>query len=188
MDWQNGAYSAWKQNNFLGIIKYVKFIQKEDHVGNQIEISGYSKTDLLNSGKKRYSWENCTLKEIVESVLRNGVGKFRELKNQINPEYKHEIKYQTQYNETDFEFLQRLAKQYNEWFYYDCEQLIFGKPEKFDAMINLLFESDLSHLKIALQSTTQTFGLYLWWKFRYFIQSRNQRRNRRTYEVGQARF
>jgi uncharacterized protein involved in type VI secretion and phage assembly len=148
------------QNNFLGIIKHVKLVQIQDLVGNQIEISGYSKTDLLNSGKKRYSWENCTLKEIVESVLKKGVGKFRELKNQINPEYKHEIKYQTQYNETDFEFLQRLAKQYNEWFYYDCEKLFFGKPEKFDAMINLLFQSDLSHLKMALQALPHKLSGY----------------------------
>ncbi|GEM56370.1 hypothetical protein B0A58_00180 [Flavobacterium branchiophilum NBRC 15030 = ATCC 35035] len=148
------------QNNFIGIVTDVKFELKEDIVGNQIIISGHSKTEILESGSKMYSWEEVTLKEIVEGVLKKGVGKYRELKNEINPEYKQTIKYQTQYNETDFQFLQRLAKQYNEWFYYNGEILIFGKPTKFDKEIPLLLGIDLSKFVMGLKTIPHHFSSF----------------------------
>jgi type VI secretion system secreted protein VgrG len=148
------------QNNFIGIITDVNFVLEEDVVGNQIVISGHSKTEMLESGSKMYSWEDATLKEIVDSVLKNSVGKYRELKNEINPEYKQIIKYQTQYNETDFQFLQRLAKQYNEWFYYNGEILIFGKPTKFDQSISLLLGADLSKFTMGLKTIPHQFSSF----------------------------
>ena len=148
------------QNNFIGIVTDIKFELKEDIVGNQIVLSGHSKTEMLESGSKMYSWEEFTLKEIVDSVLKNSVGKYRELKAEINPEYKHPIKYQTQYNETDFEFLQRLAKQYNEWFYYDGETLFFGKPKKFDKEILLLLGTDLSKFVMGLKTIPHHFSSF----------------------------
>ena len=148
------------QNNFIGIITDVKFEIKEDIVGNQMIISGNSKTEMLESGSKMYSWEEVTLKEIVEGVLKKGVGKYRELKAEINPEYKQTIKYQTQYNESDFIFLQRLAKQYNEWFYYNGEILIFGKPAKFDQSISLLLGIDLSKFTMGLKTIPHHFSSF----------------------------
>ena len=148
------------QNNFIGIVTDIKFELKEDIVGNQILISGHSKTEILESGSKMYSWEEATLKEIIESVLKKGVGDFRELKNEINPEYKQTIKYQTQYNETDFQFIQRLAKQYNEWFYYNGETLFFGKPTKFDKEIPLLLGIDLSKFTMGLKTIPHHFSSF----------------------------
>jgi type VI secretion system secreted protein VgrG len=146
------------KNNFLGVITNVKFKQEMGHSGNQIIISGYSKTILLESGKKMHSWEELTLKDIAKEVIKNGAGE--RLQNDIDPEYKTKIEYQNQYLETDFEFIQRLAKQFNEWLYYDGERLIFGKPKIFDSPITLIYNRDISELDIAVETVPNKFSAF----------------------------
>ena len=48
----------------------------------------------------------------------------------------------SQYNESDFDFIRRLAWKYKEWLYYDGTRLVFGKPELPDA-VGLEFERNL---------------------------------------------
>ena len=68
------------------------------------------------------------------------------------------MNYQCQYLETDFQFMQRLAKQYNEWFYYDGEKLHFGKPKELGESITLVYNKDLSKLNIAIQAVPNKFS------------------------------
>lgn len=147
-----------EKNNFLGVVTNIDFDQEMGHSGNHIVVSGYSKTILLESGEKLYSWEELTLKDIVKEVVKNGVG--QQLQNDINPEYTSKMDYQNQYLETDFQFIQRLAKQYNEWLYYDGEKLIFGKPKSFDDPISLTYNSDISKLKISVQAVPNKFSAF----------------------------
>lgn len=147
-----------ENNNFLGVVTNITFNQKNGHSGNQIIVSGYSKTILLESGKKLYSWEELALKEIVKEVMKNGAQE--QLQNEINPEYTSKMEYQNQYLETDFEFIQRLAKQFNEWLYYDGEKLIFGKPKSFDDPIVLTYNSDILKLKIGVKAVPNKFRAF----------------------------
>jgi uncharacterized protein involved in type VI secretion and phage assembly len=147
-----------ENNNFLGVVTNVTLKQEEGHSGNQIIVSGYSKTILLESGKKLYSWEELPLKEIIKEVIKNGAGE--QLQNEINPEYVSKMEYQNQYLETDFQFIQRLAKQFNEWLYYNGEQLIFGKPKSFDDPIILTYNRDISKLKIAVKAVPNKFSAF----------------------------
>ena len=147
-----------EKNNFLGVVTNIAFDQEMGHSGNQIIVSGYSKTILLESGEKLYSWEELNLKDIIKEVVKNGAGE--QLQNDINPEYSSKMDYQNQYLETDFQFIQRLAKQYNEWLYYDGEKLNFGKPKSFDAPISLTYNSDISKLKIAVQAVPNKFSAF----------------------------
>ena len=144
------------KNNFLGIITNIQFAQIDDHVGNQIIITGFSKTILLESGEKFFSWNECKLEEIVKEIIELNTGKL--LQNVIEPEYPSLINYQCQYQETDFQFLQRLAKQYNEWFFYDGEKLHFGKPKTFGDSITLVYNKDISKLNIAIQAVPNKFS------------------------------
>lgn len=144
------------KNNFLGIITNIQFAQEDDHVGNQIIITGFSKTILLESGEKLFSWNESVLKDIVKEVIQNGAGS--QLQNEVEPEYTSKMNYQCQYLETDFQFLQRLAKQYNEWFYYDGEKLHFGKPKELGESITLVYNKDLSKLNIAIQAVPNKFS------------------------------
>jgi type VI secretion system secreted protein VgrG len=147
-----------EKNNFLGVVTNITFDQEMGHSGNHIIVSGYSKTILLESGEKLYSWEELTLKDIVKEVVKNGTGE--QLQNDINPEYASKMDYQNQYLETDFQFIQRLAKQYNEWLYYDGEKLIFGKPKSFDDPIALTYNRDISKLKISVQAVPNKFSAF----------------------------
>lgn len=147
-----------EKNNFLGVITNIDFDQEMGHSGNHIVVSGYSKTILLESGEKLHSWEESALKDIVKEVIKNGAGE--QLQNDINPEYTAKMEYQNQYLETDFQFIQRLAKQYNEWLYYDGEKLIFGKPKSFDDPISLTYNSEISKLKISVQAVPNKFSAF----------------------------
>ncbi|BFM45637.1 phage baseplate assembly protein V [Flavobacterium sp. CFS9] len=146
------------KNNFLGVVTNIDFDQEMGHSGNHIVVSGYSKTILLESGEKLHSWEEMNLKDIVKDAIKNGAGE--QLQNEVNPEYTSKMDYQNQYIETDFQFIQRLAKQYNEWLYYDGEKLIFGKPKSFDKPISLTYNSDISKLKISVQAVPNKFSAF----------------------------
>jgi type VI secretion system secreted protein VgrG len=147
-----------EKNNFLGVITNIDFDQEDGHSGNHIVVSGYSKTILLESGEKLYSWAELPLKDIIKEVIKNGAGE--QLQNEINPEYTTKMDYQNQYLETDFQFIQRLAKQYNEWLYYDGEKLVFGKPKSFDDPVSLTYNRDISKLKIAVQAVPNKFSAF----------------------------
>ena len=150
------------KNNFLGIITNVELELNQDLVGNQIILTGFSKTILLESGAKMHSWEDTTMQDMVREVIKSGAGE--QLQNDIQPEFNAKnntkIDYQTQYNETDFEFLQRLAKTYNEWFFYDGEKLFFGKPKDIESKekTSLTFNQDLFTFKISVQAKPTQFG------------------------------
>ena len=150
------------KNNFLGIITNVELELNQDLVGSQIVLTGYSKTILLESGAKMHSWEDTTLQDMIREIIKTGADE--QLQNDIQPEYNaknnSKIDYQTQYLETDFQFIQRLAKTYNEWFFYDGEKLFFGKPKDIESKekISLTFNQDLFTFKISVQAKPTQFG------------------------------
>lgn len=145
-------------NNFLGIVTNVQYAQELGHVGSQIIISGYSKTILLESGAKLNSWEDTNLHDIIEEVIQTTAGE--QLQNNIKPELGSNLGYQTQYLETDFQFIQRLAKQYNEWLYYDGEKLFFGKPNVSMDFTKLIYNKDLYNLNISVQAIPNQFEAF----------------------------
>ncbi|PDS23034.1 type VI secretion system Vgr family protein, partial [Flavobacterium branchiophilum] len=145
-----------KHNDFLGIITNIQYTQELGHVGSQIVLTGYSKTILLESGQKLHSWEDTTLQDMIREVIKQGADE--QLQNDIQPEFTHKIDYQTQYAETDFQYIQRLAKTYNEWLFYDGEKLFFGKPKKEGKRIKLTYNKDLYNLNISVQATASQFS------------------------------
>ena len=148
------------KNNFLGIITNIELDFNLDHVGSQIILTGFSKTILLESGVNLHSWEDTTLQDMVREVIKSGANE--QLQNEIQPEFTHKINYQTQYTETDFQYIQRLAKQYNEWLFYDGEKLFFGKPKniKEKERIALTFGQDLYTFKLGVKAKQTQFGAY----------------------------
>lgn len=92
-----------------------------------------------------------TLKEIVEFVWKGD-------KTNINPHYDKKIPYVVQYNETDYAFLSRLARQYGEFFYYEETQgLVFGKFPSFKKTENLVIVEDFCSVKYDLWSADPNF-------------------------------
>ncbi|PKH51584.1 Vgr family protein [Tenacibaculum sp. Bg11-29] len=144
---------SFEEKEFIGVATDIALSHEDGHSGELI-VSGYSKTILLESGKHMHSWLDKTLVNIVtETIDAAGVDA------NISPEFTSTIEYQSQYNETHYQFIQRLAKQYGEFFYYDGLKLIFGKPSPSDP-IKVEYGSDLSNVKIAIKAVPNKANMF----------------------------
>ena len=74
----------------------------------------------------------------------------------MNPAFKETKDFICQYEESDFDFIRRLAHQYQEWMYFDGTKLIFGKPRKLADPIRLEYGTTLSSLDIGLQTLARS--------------------------------
>jgi len=112
-------------NLFSGIITNVAFVGRHGQQ-NHIQIKGSSPTIRLDGSKTMDSFTDKTLKAIInESVDNSGNGG----KVTASPLFSGQIDYICQYNETAFEFLNRMSWLYGEWFFYDGITCFFGKPD-----------------------------------------------------------
>ena len=130
---------------FVGIITNINLHKEESTLGCLL-IKGYSTTYRLENAPSYHSWTDQTLASIVKRLTTDA-----KVRAQINTEHKEEILYESQYNESDFGFIKRLAKQYGEWMYYDGKCLVFGKPKK-EKAIELEYGTDLYTLDIGIQT------------------------------------
>lgn len=109
--------------SFNGLITRV-VLQSSKDFDHYILFEGEGLPAYLNGGVTRRTFVDRTLKEIVEEV-----GKSSNLPNPINvdPAFGGKIPFVMQYDETNFQFLRRLAYDFGEWFYFDGNELYFGK-------------------------------------------------------------
>lgn len=145
-DWLGKAIViTFNEKEFLGTIVNVQMLHTQGFDGHLV-ISGYSKTILLEGGPHVQSWLEKDLGTIVKDVTDAGG-----VEADVNPVFKTPFDYQAQYGETHFQFLQRLAKQHNEWFYYDGVKLIFGKPT-LGSPIEMEYGLDLDSISISIEA------------------------------------
>lgn len=136
---------AFGDKEFLGTIVKVQMVHTNGFNGS-ILISGYSKTIVLEGGPHVQSWSDKNLGSIVKEVVEAGG-----VDAEVKPVYTKPFDYQAQYGETHFQFLQRLAKQHNEWLYYDGVKLIFGKPA-LEKPVELIYGFDLDSINISIEA------------------------------------
>ncbi|WP_271784932.1 type VI secretion system Vgr family protein [Aquimarina algiphila] len=139
------AVINFDDTEFLGIITNVK-LQHDNGFDGKLVVSGYSKTILLENGTHMRSWLGKGLNAIIDDTV-NAAG----IAAQITPVFSTPIEYQAQYQENHFQFIQRMAKQYNEWLYYDGIQLVFGKPT-LEAPISIEYGADMDTINIAIEA------------------------------------
>ena len=133
-------------NLFIGIIRQISYV---GHAGvrNQILISGFSPTILMDCVPIMDSFTNSTLNNIVtDAVTASGNG----VEVKIKPVFPGQIDYFCQYEESCFEFLNRLSWIYGEWFYYNGENVIFGNPRNSD-ILDLIYNVNLSDMEVSAQ-------------------------------------
>lgn len=80
---------------------------------------------LLQNAPHCRSFENMTLKDIIESVLKP----YSDIKSKISPRFKDKIPYIVQYNQSDYAFVSMLAVRFGEWMYNTGETFIFGEMD-----------------------------------------------------------
>jgi len=113
---------------FQGVIGKIKNKKDEGGGYGDLYITGYAPSILLESGKDCQSFEDKSLEQIVKEVTEgySQEAKVEISSNQLNQYNKKPLSYTVQYKESDYEFLQRLAKRHGEYFYYTGEKLVFG--------------------------------------------------------------
>lgn len=94
-----------------------------------IIISGKSYSVQIDSFAANRSYQNKTLEDILNEVKKEYTGS--NIDFIISPEKKDIIPYTVSYNETAFEFIQRLARRYGEYFFWNGSQLIFGRGNQY---------------------------------------------------------
>ncbi|MCE7070801.1 phage baseplate assembly protein V [Dyadobacter sp. CY327] len=142
------------KHTFIGIVKGVQ-IQMNDAIDNTLVIYGVCPTVLFKTGSNTRAFSEKTLADIVEEIVNPFKGL---LKAKISPEFGQTIPYITQYQEDNYQFLQRLAETYGEWFYYDGEELLFGKSARSKTNVaNLEYRVNLTQMEYELKLTPLTF-------------------------------
>jgi len=99
-----------------------------------LHVKGVSHSIVLDDMKKSRTFQQRGMDDIVLSILAEGPGEFYQ-RDSIKSTYLQEFKCMTQYNETSFEFLKRLAKRYGQWFYFDGMRMQFGQTKKSEIRI-----------------------------------------------------
>lgn len=129
----NVQTTGLKTQNEDGSLTFKGFITEATGSRNGTEyyvnVEAQSWDALLNDSPTCKSFEDKTLAEIVEDVVEEYSGK---ISPNIQPRFQEKIPYCVQYNETNYQFLQRLARRYGEWLYNDGEHMVFGDLERKD--------------------------------------------------------
>ncbi|KAA0989261.1 type VI secretion system Vgr family protein [Dyadobacter aurulentus] len=142
------------KHTFIGIVKGVQ-IQMNDAVDNTLVIYGVCPTILFKTGSNTRAFSDKTLEDIAGEVIKPFKGL---MKAKISPEFKGKIPYITQYQEDNYHFLQRLADTYGEWFYYDGEELLFGKSARTKTKASSLeYRVNLTQMEYELKMMPLTF-------------------------------
>ena len=139
------AGTSSKNLFFKGIITEIVSIRSEGSAEG-ITIKGFSPEILLKDIPKRRSFENKTLKQIAEEVLRPYPVDVVSLSSDIQPRDNNEYPYIVQYDESNYDFLVRLAHTFAEWFYYNGRNLVFGTPS--DERIELDHGGNLQQVEV----------------------------------------
>lgn len=82
---------------------------------------------LLQNAPHCRSFENMTLKDIIDSVLKP----YNHIKSKISPRFKDKIPYIVQYNQSDYTFISMLAVRFGEWMYNTGETFVFGETDDY---------------------------------------------------------
>ncbi|KMQ69155.1 Vgr family protein [Chryseobacterium sp. FH2] len=141
------------ERTFVGIITGVGFSQEKMSLGN-IVLSGYSPTILLDGAPHIQSFggdQPVNMGIIAEAVIKQGIDKSR-FDVRIDTNDYSQIIYSSQYDETHYNYLARMAEAYGEQFYYDGEVLHFGKLPAQNKPIKLIYGSNANDVKVELKA------------------------------------
>lgn len=160
------AYKDFETKNnpervFVGIITKVGFSQEAHSLGN-IVLKGFSPTILLDGSPHTQSFggsQPVNTGIIADEVIKQGIDPFW-YDFRVNAKASSQIVYSSQYNETHYNYLCRLAEAYGEQFFYDGEVLHFGNMPAPAAPLELVSGSNASNIHTELRALHTQPGYY----------------------------
>lgn len=149
------GFAAGSQNadvEFEGFVTNARAVRRESEY--VIEVTAETKDTVMNDSPDRALYNEQTLSAIVNDVLqRCGVEG-----SEVQPKFEDQIFFTVQYNETNYQFLQRLAARYGEWMFNNGKKLHFGKLTDQESIVLAYPSQDLPEYGASLQTYHMLFG------------------------------
>lgn len=140
------------ERNFVGVITEVGFSQEKGSLGD-IVLTGYSPTILLDVAPNIQSFggaQEVSLNSIADQIIKEGLGQ-NKYDYRVDSKYGN-VTYSSQYEETHYNYLARIAEAYGEQFFYDGEVLHFGKLPPQEKPVKLTYGSSVNDVKIKMKA------------------------------------
>lgn len=141
------------ERTFVGVITGVGFSQERMSLGN-IVLTGYSPTILLDGAPHIQSFGGASpvnMGIIANEVIKQGIDSSR-FDVRVDTNDYSQIIYSSQYDETHYNYLSRMAEAYGEQFFYDGEVLHFGKLPPQNKPIKLTYGSSANDIRVELKA------------------------------------
>jgi len=138
-----------------GIITEVSSIDRNGSPAG-LHIAGISHSKVIDDMPKSRTYLERGMDDIVLDLLSEGPTEFYQ-RDAIRSTYLKEFSYMAQYNETNFEFLKRLAARYGQWFYFDGMRMQFGQLK--NSKIKLINGASLHSFKIQANMAAHNISL-----------------------------
>jgi len=107
---------------FSGIVTNIKLTKSRvNEIEETILIQGFSRSIILDNGAQTNSFTQMTIADIA-SKIKTGY----DIDLDIQPFFKEKLAYTVQYNESDFEFLNRLSRRHGQWFFDNGYKMVLG--------------------------------------------------------------
>ncbi|WP_159476522.1 type VI secretion system Vgr family protein [Chryseobacterium sp. 18068] len=141
------------ERTFVGIVTKVAFSQEKMSLGN-IVLKGQSPTILMDSAPHTQSFggnQSVNTSIIADNIIKETLGT-TQFNFRIETQNKSYINYSSQYCETHYNYLSRIAEAYGEQFYYDGEILHFGKLPPSEKPVKLVYGSNVTDVQVELKA------------------------------------
>ena len=127
------------------------------HQSNRIHLIGHGKVVKLDNVRGMDSYVDTTLQNIFDE---NKKYTSKAASSVVcSPKFTNQLPYVARYNESLFDFFNRLSYTFGELFFYDGEKLSFGKPND-SAVTKLVLGNDLLGLRTTASATPRNFSRY----------------------------
>lgn len=153
IDLQHGD-DAGKAYVFSGIVTHVRLIAAESDHG-YLMLEGASNTIELERGRISQTYSQTDL----TTILREVTGGCPNLGCEIIPAWKADIDFSLQYMESDWTYLSRICKQYNERYYYTGLDLYVGPHPEFP-VIDLVYDEELTTFEMCSRLRANQYSEY----------------------------
>jgi type VI secretion system secreted protein VgrG len=138
---------------FYGVVTKVKLRKScTKDMEETLLITGKSSSIVLENGPECNSFTGMSLADITNKV-KSGI----DIDMDLKPFYKESLPYIVQYNESSFSFLNRLARRYGQWFYYNGRTTVFGSPGSIGGQPKLVYGVNMQDFSYTMKLVPALF-------------------------------
>lgn len=143
---------------FRGIVTKVKITGESGKHGPLI-IEGASPTIAFDRGRRTDIYSDMTLRKVFDVLNEGTYHEYIKLVNE--PTFENKIDFLMQYNETDWEFMQRIAYQFGENLFYSGFEILFGAYKEWDT-VSLTYDKEIMDIEFCSRMLPNEFTSYLY--------------------------